>query len=154
MATNGQPDISSSGAASSSQPASGRLPYRSPPTGLGPPPPLVPGPYRPPGAPPPGPSTTAPRASYSSCPQCTIYVAKIIELDANILAQKEDADDLRTFIANEMETSAHLKRLISGHEAHIDHTEFELENTRTDMAKTNSQNEALNNEIQLLRNNE
>eukprot|EP00972_Heterocapsa_arctica_P001390 203739-Heterocapsa_arctica.AAC.1 len=62
---------------------------------MGPPPPLVPGPYRPPSVPPSGGSASAPRASYSSCPQCPIHVMKINELQAKIVALDEDADELR-----------------------------------------------------------
>eukprot|EP00972_Heterocapsa_arctica_P083087 12242815-Heterocapsa_arctica.AAC.1 len=72
MATNGQPD-NPPVAASGSQSAPERLPYRSPPAGMGSPPPAVPGPYRPSGAPPPGPSTIAPRTPTISCQQCPIY---------------------------------------------------------------------------------
>eukprot|EP00972_Heterocapsa_arctica_P029123 4283413-Heterocapsa_arctica.AAC.1 len=100
--TNGQHDTPSA-ATSSGLTASERLPYRSPPTGMGSPNPIAPGPYRPSGAPPPGPSTTAPRAPTTSCQQCPIYVAKITELEAKIVANLEDMYDLRMYVAGEME---------------------------------------------------
>eukprot|EP00972_Heterocapsa_arctica_P012041 1765286-Heterocapsa_arctica.AAC.1 len=130
MATNGHPDISSTGAASNGQPPSGTTPYRSAPLLLGPTPPLVPGPYRPPSAPPPGPGGSAPRASYSSCQQCPIHVAKINELQAKVRAQNEDAGELRAYIAREMEAGVLLKQTIARHEEHIDNREYELENAR------------------------
>eukprot|EP00972_Heterocapsa_arctica_P026709 3930847-Heterocapsa_arctica.AAC.1 len=71
---------------------------------MGSPPPAALGPYRPSGAPPPGPSTTVPRTPPTiSCQQCPIYVAKIIELDAAMLANHEDMEDLRIYLAGEME---------------------------------------------------
>eukprot|EP00972_Heterocapsa_arctica_P019879 2934143-Heterocapsa_arctica.AAC.1 len=65
---------------------------------MGPPTPTPPGPFRTPGAPP-GPLPVLIQAPTPACPQCPIYVNKILELDArnkaNVHAAEEDKDDLR-----------------------------------------------------------
>eukprot|EP00972_Heterocapsa_arctica_P052374 7704468-Heterocapsa_arctica.AAC.1 len=93
VATNGQPD--SPPAAARGKAATGRPPYRSPPAGMGPPTPAPPGPFRPPGAPPPGPLPVLIQDPTTTCPQCPIYVTKILELNARHTALEEDKDDLR-----------------------------------------------------------
>eukprot|EP00972_Heterocapsa_arctica_P069644 10290964-Heterocapsa_arctica.AAC.1 len=91
MANGGQPHVPTA-TINGSQSSTDRPLYRSPPSGMGSPPPAVPGPYRPPGAttpaapgpyrppgaPPPGPSISAPKAPINvPCSQCPIYVNKI-----------------------------------------------------------------------------
>eukprot|EP00972_Heterocapsa_arctica_P085404 12587375-Heterocapsa_arctica.AAC.1 len=152
-----------------SQSSTERPLHRSPPAGMGSTPPAVPGPYRPPGAttpaapgpyrppgaPPPGPSISVPRAPISvPCPQCPIYVNKIVELDAFILANEEDMDDLRRYIAVEQETNAQLQMTITGHAVHIDNRDYELNHVRAELVKLHALNEALNYQVKMSRSKE
>eukprot|EP00972_Heterocapsa_arctica_P051657 7600154-Heterocapsa_arctica.AAC.1 len=134
-ATNGQ---SESASAASRGKAAARPPYRSPPAGMGPPTPLPSGPFRPPGAPP-GPLPTSTQAPIMTCPQRPIYVNKILELDArnkeNVHASEEDKNELRIYIATEQEKVQRATEVINNHEVHIDHQDFELATTRTEMRK-------------------
>eukprot|EP00972_Heterocapsa_arctica_P107813 15879361-Heterocapsa_arctica.AAC.1 len=128
VATNGQPDPPP---AASYGKADARPPYRSPPAGMGPPTPNPLGPFRPPGGPPGAPTGPLPvliQAPTTTCPQCPIYVNKILELDsrnkANANASQEDKDELRISIAAEQEKVLHLTEVINNHEVHIEHSDF------------------------------
>eukprot|EP00972_Heterocapsa_arctica_P077830 11481271-Heterocapsa_arctica.AAC.1 len=91
---------------------------------MGPPTPVPPGPFRPGGATPPGAPPAAAPAPITPCPQCPIYVATILELNAKALAVQEDTDDLRTYVAGEMEKNEQLREVFENHEAHVDHREL------------------------------
>eukprot|EP00972_Heterocapsa_arctica_P083694 12333469-Heterocapsa_arctica.AAC.1 len=168
MVTAGQPH-NPTAAINGSQSATERPFYRSPPAGMGSPPPAMPGPYRPPGAPPPavpgpyrppgepppGPSISAPRAPLNvPCPQCPIYVNKIVELDAFILANEEDMEDLRKYIAVEHETNAQLQMTITGHAVHIGNRDYELNRIRAELVKLHALSEALDYQVNMSRNKE
>eukprot|EP00972_Heterocapsa_arctica_P078566 11586434-Heterocapsa_arctica.AAC.1 len=102
---------------------------------MGPPTPVPPGPFRPGGATPPGAPPAATPAPITPCPQCPIYAATILELNSKVVAVEEDMDDLRIYVAGEMEKNQELKVAISQHESHMDHREWELNNARIDLGK-------------------